>query len=236
MEVLEEQQEYIKFGEPAHYIKREIIIKLKLSSEDLKYSELKPGDMDGNAFNHHLKSLVNSEIVEKTDLGEYRLTAKGKREVDFYSLDSSRIKIRPISGVYLLIFSADGKILVYKNKGVPINGVEGMMFGKIRLGRSYLKTVARMLSTRNLEAQKAEALSSLNIRYSHDGELVAHRTGPLFRIELKLNASEYSDFGHSNPKICWKDVEDVSGDELLEALKLSSTESKAGISDLEIAV
>ncbi len=236
MEVLEEQQEYIKFGEPAHYIKREIIIKLKLSSEDLKYSELKPGDMDGNAFNHHLKSLVNSEIVEKTDLGEYRLTAKGKREVDFYSLDSSRIKIRPISGVYLLIFSADGKILVYKNKGVPINGVEGMMFGKIRLGRSYLKTVARMLSTRNLEAQKAEALSSLNIRYSHDGELVAHGTGPLFRIELKLNASEYSDFGHSNPKICWKNVEDISGDELLEALKLNSTEAKTSFKDLEIEV
>ena len=236
MKELEEQQEYIKFGEPAHFIKREIIIKLKLSSEDLKYSELKPGDMDGNAFNHHLKSLVNSEIVEKTDLGEYRLTAKGKREVDFYSLDNSRIKIRPISGVYLLIFSADGKILVYKNKGAPINGVEGMMFGKIRLGRSYLKTVARMLSTRNLEAQKAEALSSLNIRYSHDGELVAHRTGPLFRIELKLNASEYSDFGHSNPKICWKNVEDISGDELLEALKLNSTEAKTSFKDLEIEV
>ena len=236
MKELEEQQEYIKFGEPAHYIKREIIIKLKLSSEDLKYSELKPGDMDGNAFNHHLKSLVNSEIVEKIDLGEYRLTAKGKREVDFYSLDNSRIKIRPISGVYLLIFSADGKILVYKNKGVPINGVEGMMFGKIRLGRSYLKTVARMLSTRNLEAQKAEALSSLNIRYSHDGELVAHGTGPLFRIELKLNASEYSDFGHSNPKICWKNVEDISGDELLEALKLNSTEAKTSFKDLEIEV
>ena len=236
MKELEEQQEYIKFGEPAHFIKREIIIKLKLSSEDLKYSELKPGDMDGNAFNHHLKSLVNSEIVEKIDLGEYRLTAKGKREVDFYSLDNSRIKIRPISGVYLLIFSADGKILVYKNKGAPINGVEGMMFGKIRLGRSYLKTVARMLSTRNLEAQKAEALSSLNIRYSHDGELVAHRTGPLFKIKLKLNASEYSDFGHSNPKICWKNVEDVSGDELLEALKLNSTEAKTSFKDLEIEV
>ena len=236
MEVLEEQQEYIKFGEPAHYIKREIIIKLKLSSEDLKYSELKPGDMDGNAFNHHLKSLVSSEIIQKTEMGEYRLTAKGKREVDFYSLDNSRIKIRPISGVYLLIFSADGKILVYKNKGAPINGVEGMMFGKIRLGRSYLKTVARMLSTRNLEAQKAEALSSLNIRYSHDGELVAHRTGPLFRIELKLNASEYSDFGHSNPKICWKNVEDISGDELLEALKLNSTEAKTSFKDLEIEV
>ena len=236
MKELEEQQEYIKFGEPAHFIKREIIIKLKLSSEDLKYSELKPGDMDGNAFNHHLKSLVNSEIVEKIDLGEYRLTAKGKREVDFYSLDNSRIKIRPISGVYLLIFSADGKILVYKNKGAPINGVEGMMFGKIRLGRSYLKTVARMLSTRNLEAQKAEALSSLNIRYSHDGELVAHGTGPLFRIELKLNASEYSDFGHSNPKICWKNVEDISGDELLEALKLNSTEAKTSFKDLEIEV
>lgn len=236
MEVLEEQQEYIKFGEPAHYIKREIIIKLKLSSEDLKYSDLKPGDMDGNAFNHHLKSLVSSEIIQKTEMGEYRLTAKGKREVDFYSLDNSRIKIRPISGVYLLIFSADGKILVYKNKGAPINGVEGMMFGKIRLGRSYLKTVARMLSTRNLEAQKAEALSSLNIRYSHDGELVAHRTGPLFRIELKLNASEYSDFGHSNPKICWKNVEDISGDELLEALKLNSTEAKTSFKDLEIEV
>jgi hypothetical protein len=236
MKELEEQQEYIKFGEPAHYIKREIIIKLKLSSEDLKYSELKPGDMDGNAFNHHLKSLVNSEIVEKIDLGEYRLTAKGKREVDFYSLDNSRIKIRPISGVYLLIFSADGKILVYKNKGVPINGVEGMMFGKIRLGRSYLKTVARMLSTRNLEAQKAEALSSLNIRYSHDGELVAHRTGPLLKIKLKLNASEYLDFGHSNPKICWKNVEDISGDELLEALKLNSTEAKTSFKDLEIEV
>lgn len=236
MKELEEQQEYIKFGEPAHYIKREIIIKLKLSSEDLKYSELKPGDMDGNAFNHHLKSLVNSEIVEKIDLGEYRLTAKGKREVDFYSLDNSRIKIRPISGVYLLIFSADGKILVYKNKGAPINGVEGMMFGKIRLGRSYLKTVARMLSTRNLEAQKAEALSSLNIRYSHDGELVAHRTGPLFKIKLKLNASGYSDFGHSNPKICWKNVEDISGDELLEALKLNSTEAKTSFKDLEIEV
>jgi predicted transcriptional regulator len=235
MKEISEQDEYIPFGEPAHYLQREILVNLKESGKPMAYSELKPIDLDGNGFNHHLKTLVDKGVVAKLEGKRYELTAKGKLGIDYYSLKDSRVKTRPVAGVFMLIISEDNKVLVYKSKGAPKDSHEGLIFGKLRLGQSYHQTIERMLEARGLNDKHQKLSANLNVHYINKGELVAHRSGPLFTVVLSQESSEIKDFGSSTSKISWSDKENLKSDELRIALDLDDLGQVASL-DLELGV
>lgn len=233
MKELTEQEEYLPFGEPAHFMQRDILTLIKEATSPLSYSNIKPNDVDGNAFNHHLKTLMGKGMIEKTGEGLYILTPKGRRGVDFYSIEDSRVKVRPVSGIFILVQSADGMILSYRNEAAPTNGHTGLLFGKLRLGDSQKNTVERMLKRRLLNVEWLRFCGSLNVRYTDSNELVAHRCGPLFIAKIVERADKKTEYGSSTQKISWSEPGRIESEELMSAMRMAGG-IQTEYTDLEI--
>ena len=235
MKELDEQKEYLPFGEPIHYLQRDIVTKLKDSVKSLTYSELKPVDMDGNAFNHHLKNLVEKKLVNKMKNGEYGLSQSGRLMIDSQSRADSRIKTRPLNGVFILARTVDGKLLTYTSLAGAVIGYEGLLFGKLRLSQTYKETASRMLKYRNIDEDRSvlESPGMLNIRYTEGGELVAHRCGPLYIVRLDIKSEEVKDFGSSKGRVSWIDEDGKVPKDVGAARKLSTSKG-FGLVELEI--
>ena len=61
-----------------HHIQKSIVYDLAFA-ESLRFSDLKPDDMENKAFTYHLKKVMKSGLVEKLEDGHYSLTMKGRR-------------------------------------------------------------------------------------------------------------------------------------------------------------
>ena len=103
-----------------HHIQQAIIYKLAFA-EAMRFSELKPDELDNKLFDYHLKLVIRDGLVQKNDDGLYCLTAKGKRigvgvaNKQFLALD------RAHSVVFLLIRQPIDKAwLLFKRHTHPL--------------------------------------------------------------------------------------------------------------------
>ena len=226
----DEQDEFPTFGDPLHYIQREIIFKLK-GHASLSHAKLKPEGLAGHAFGHHLSSLSAKKLIQKLEDGTYTLTAKGKIYSDYASVTTGRLKLRPSSGIFLLITDSAQQVLLYSSQMQPLFGYTGLLFYKTRLGQNTKESLEIALSKRGIkiDRQEIKLAGTLNIKYTSrtDSSLIAQRVGPLFA--LKLN----SDFDPQGSKLNWFNQKELTSTEALQALKLSRLES-ADFLDLEI--
>lgn len=111
-----------------HYIQRDIIYKLSYT-DNLRFRDLKPDDMDNKLFTYHLKKVVSSGLIVKQEDGKYRLTKTGRRvSTGVKSNTQSLITERPYSVLFLIIRrKSDGAWLIYKRPIHPMIGYRGFM-------------------------------------------------------------------------------------------------------------
>lgn len=111
-----------------HFIQRDIIYKLSFA-DSLRFSELKPDQIENKLFSYHLKKVVSSNLIEKLDDGSYRLTKTGRR-VSTGVKDKAQALVteRPYSVLFLVIRrKIDGAWLIYKRPIHPMKGYQGFM-------------------------------------------------------------------------------------------------------------
>ncbi|HEV2413066.1 MAG TPA: hypothetical protein VGS28_04680 [Candidatus Saccharimonadales bacterium] len=162
--------------ENLNHIQRSILHHLYINDSSV-YSDLKPKELTGNSFNYHLRHVTEQNLVEKIG-DKYRLTAKGRLLVDSVSLENMKLKLRPTSGMSVMLHSGQHGILLYESKRAPLRGFTGFPFGKLRLGDSLEGTFERILNKRNINLEtvlNVKELGLANIRYYDQGQLVAHR-------------------------------------------------------------
>ncbi len=168
-----------------HHIQRGVLNKLTYVKA-AAYSDLLPDGMAGNAFNYHLTYLVKHSLIMKDKKG-YTLTSLGRVVVDVMSLESTRFKLRPVSGVLLLVkHSETGERLLYKSSRQPLLGSVGLPFGKLGIGSTYQAVVERMVTRRYLDQDCLSTpvfRASFNIRYTSKGQLICHRIGELWSVD-----------------------------------------------------
>jgi hypothetical protein len=123
-----------------HHIQKAIIYRLAFSS-GLRFSELKPADLDNKLFDYHLKLVIRDGLVEKDKKGLYRLTSEGRRvgvgvlEKQLATLD------RAHSVVFLIIRRQSDKAwLLFKRKTHPLLGEVGLMHINPVAGKEIIKT------------------------------------------------------------------------------------------------
>lgn len=110
-----------------HHIQKAIVYKLAFN-QSLRFSQLKPDDLDNKLFDYHLKLVIRDGLVEKDKAGLYRLTSEGRRvgvgvlEKQLATLD------RAHSVVFLIIRRQSDKAwLLFKRKTHPLLGEVGLM-------------------------------------------------------------------------------------------------------------
>lgn len=114
-----------------HHIQKSIVYDLAFA-ESLRFSDLKPDDMENKAFTYHLKKVVKAGLVEKQDDGTYTLTMKGRRVGKGALKKESRLLDRAYSILLLAVRNIDptdgtDEWLLYKRQTQPLLGLTGFM-------------------------------------------------------------------------------------------------------------
>lgn len=109
-----------------HHIQKAIVYRLAFSPA-LKFSQLKPDDLESKLFDYHLKLVIKAGLAQKNADGLYSLTSKGKRvgvgaiNKQFAELD------RAHSVVFLIVRRAsDNAWLLFKRQTHPLIGEVGL--------------------------------------------------------------------------------------------------------------
>lgn len=126
-----------------HYIQQSILKKL-LFSKSLKYSAMKPVDMEGSQFTFHLEQLIRENLVEKLDSGKYSLTLAGKNTANSIDFDSSSPNIQAKhSAVFCATRNDLSEVLIYTRLKNPFYGHKGFPTGKVQYGERIIDTAVR---------------------------------------------------------------------------------------------
>lgn len=110
-----------------HHIQKNILYRLAFA-DSLRFSELKPDDIESKLFTYHLKKVIISGLVEKTPDGTYRLSPEGRRVGKGALLKDSRMINRAYSIIIMAVRrESDGAWLLSKRTTQPLLGLSGFM-------------------------------------------------------------------------------------------------------------
>lgn len=191
-----------------HFIQRKILNDL-LFRNKLKYSEMKPEEMEGSQFTFHLNKLLDSGLVEKVD-DKYNLTAKGKNIANSFDSDSNNPRKQAKHSVVFCAFRKDdskNQTLVYKRKKNPFYSHQGYPTGKVMYGESIIETAERELDEETGLIGKAKLIGIRHFRvyYPTKDELVEDKVMYICRIDEPTGELTSNDEGEFQ----WVDIEKV---------------------------
>ncbi|MDP9212240.1 MAG: NUDIX domain-containing protein, partial [bacterium] len=127
-----------------HWIQKQTLKKLIVDSE-LRFSELKPEDVESNLFMYHLRELLRSRLVTKAARG-YRLSATGKRYADKLSWKTLSPRVQPKIVTMVACRNRRDEWLVYRRRRQPFRGLISFPHGKLHLGENIQEAAERELS------------------------------------------------------------------------------------------
>src|SRR5690606_35398633 len=112
------------------------------------FAELqKTSDLTSDHFNFHIKKLVSSQLIEKSE-SSYQLTPAGKEYANRLDTDENVIEKQPKVSVALIIERAhegQAEYLVQQRLKHPCCGFWGRLGGKVRWGESFEEAAKRAL-------------------------------------------------------------------------------------------
>ncbi len=158
------EQETIK-----HHIGRSIVGYLQ-GHEFARFSDLRPKGVDTNLFTYHLKLLMKSGYVVKTEQG-YTLGPRGLLYVDRVSAENMKLRTQPKIITMLLVKNVDGKILLHKRRKQPYINTWTLPYGKIHIDdRSVLDAATR-------ESEEKLRFTPSSLRHAGDCYIVVSQSG-----------------------------------------------------------
>ena len=125
-------------------IQKDILARL-ITNPYLRYSELKPANLEGNHFMYHLKALLHSGMVVKNEQGQYLLSPQGKLSADKLSLQNYSPRVQPSIVTLITCQNEKGQWIVYKRKRQPLIDQVGFVYGKLHLGETIAQAAHREL-------------------------------------------------------------------------------------------
>lgn len=112
------------------------------------FAELqKTSDLTSDHFNFHIKKLLSSQLIEKSE-SSYRLTPAGKEYANRLDTDENIIEKQPKVSVALIIertHEGQQEFLVQQRLKHPYFGFWGRLGGKVRWGESFEEAAKREL-------------------------------------------------------------------------------------------
>jgi predicted transcriptional regulator len=124
-----------------HNVQRQILRFLG-HHERARFTDIKPPELENNAFQYHLKQLIAAKLIRKNEDGTYEITPEGKQE--FIVSHLSRTELHEQAHAIFLCALRDGdKWLVARRKVQPELGLTGFIHGEAVAGEPLLDTATR---------------------------------------------------------------------------------------------
>lgn len=128
-----------------HHIQRTILYSLAYT-DGLRFSDLKPEDIENKLFDYHLKKVLVAGYAEKSSDGLYRMTSEGKRIWKSLLKKQADFIDRAYSILFLVVRrSDDGAWLLYRRKAQPFLNMMGLMQAQPSPHEEIAKTSASTL-------------------------------------------------------------------------------------------
>lgn len=164
-----------------HHIQKHIIDVL-MYRQVARFTDLKPPKVDTNLFTYHLKGLVKSGAVEKTE-GGYTLSTKGLSYVDRVSTEKKTIRTQPKIISMLVIQNGEGDILLQRRTKQPYINTWTLPYGKLHVEDKSVKEAAQReaFEKLGLENPELEHAGDCYIRVWKDGTLLSTTLAHVFR-------------------------------------------------------
>lgn len=163
-----------------HHIQK-YIIKTLTDTEIARFRDMRPANVDSNAYSYHLKALQKEGYVEKAPKG-YRLSPRGLAHVDKVSLDDFEERSQPKTMIILVLRDAAGRILLHEKRRQPFIGSKLLPSGKMHLDDVSLASAAQRELRERVGAARIELhhAGDVFIRSSIKSELISSYTGYVF--------------------------------------------------------
>jgi len=217
-----------------HHLQKNIIRKL-LDQNGLKFSELKPKNIESNLFMYHMGRLKKLGLVEKKD-SMYRLTALGKQYVDRVNLDTIEFRIQPKVITLLALKRSNGQWLLIERKHQPFLNAKGFPSGKVHYSERLEDAAKReMLEKANITGVELALKGNVSLRFIKDGEVVNHILAYVFYGDVPDELAV--EHNHKYYFTYWSDVDTIKNDLSFkgnkEILKLIETSKGFFFKELE---
>jgi ADP-ribose pyrophosphatase YjhB (NUDIX family) len=173
----------IEHLEITHHIQRHIMGVL-MYQESARFRDLRPPRTDTNLFSYHLKVLIKSGIVAKTDSG-YSLSQDGLTYVDRVSSAKMVIRTQPKIITMLLIQNSEGDVLLQIRNKQPFINTWTLPYGKLHIDDMTTAHAAQREAKEKLElvGQDIRHAGDAYIRVYNSDELLSTTMAHIFRFE-----------------------------------------------------
>jgi len=157
------------------------ILRSMLNAPVVRYSQLKPANIEANLFMYHLKQLIRENLVHKVENG-YALTRRGKQFADRASLETMHIRVQPKVVVILAVQrQGDDQWLLLKRKHQPFLDYKGFPSGKVHYGEDLERAARRELAEKcGLSGVGLTLRGNVIMRFMDQDEPVNHVIGYVF--------------------------------------------------------
>lgn len=165
------------------------ILKVLLFKPTAKFSELNELHVSSDHFSFHVKRMVDSGFIQKTNEGEYELTTKGKEYANRFDTDGPKMGIERQAKIGVLVVAMDDtgperKYMAQQRLKQPYYGFYGFLTGKIKWGETINEAAARELQE---ESGLSGAMRLTGIKHKMDydleGNLLEDKYFYIFRAE-----------------------------------------------------
>jgi len=121
----------LELTEVNHHIQKYILSKL-MRQKVARFRDLRPPSVDTNLYSYHLKLLLKSAFVDKTD-GGYTLGIRGLEYIDRVNADKLFVRTQPKIITMLVVQNSDGDLLLQRRTKQPYIDTWTLPYGKLHI-------------------------------------------------------------------------------------------------------
>ncbi len=192
----------MKLTPDMHFIRKHIL-RVLTYAEWVKFSKMRPENVDSNLYNYHLKRLVKEEYIEHDPARGYRLSAAGMRFVDHVSLETFEPRWQPKLLTMLIIIN-DNHIWLWPKYKQPFIGSWSLPSGKVHYDDVSVEAAALREAgyLSDKPPQAIEHCGVIEFIAEIDGQTASHTLAHIFKVDMKPN-----DVTHT--KVQWIDLDEI---------------------------
>jgi len=194
------------FARDMHHIQKDIITSLAHKSPQ-RFSELQLPSIPNNTFSYHLKKLLQSDYVARTDDG-YVATRKTLKALQHASLRDKSANT-PAFLTAVCVTNNSGKVLLLQRDTQPFIDYYALPAGLIHQGEHLGDAAARELFEKTtIRAPRLQFAGVLDFRYLQQvsGDLFVHTVAFVYSYHLPGDGGQLSGLKTRYGTLLWSDL------------------------------
>ena len=152
-----------------HHVQKHILDQLAIA-ESAPYGRLKPTSMDGNSFTYHLKQLLATKYISRTENGDYTLTQRGRTYI-VHRYENASLQAHSI---FLVVIKSGDHYLLRERLVQPLLGYSGFIHGEPKHDETLIEAAQHRVREKTGFDITLTVCSSGLISITHAGELQSY--------------------------------------------------------------